>query len=93
VLIDDDQPEVRDLLSDKLRARDKQTEAFASGTELVQLILADGEAVELVVLDLDFGPGEPDGLEILQQIRAARADLPVIILTGKGSVDSAGAAV
>lgn len=93
VLIADDQPEVRDLLSDKLRARGKQTEAFASGTALVQRILADGEAVELVVLDLDFGPGEPDGLEILRQIRAARPDLPVIILTGKGSVDSAVAAV
>lgn len=93
VLIADDQVEVRDLLADKLRARGKQTESFASGRELFSRLGADGEAVELVVLDLDFGAGEPDGLEVLSQIREARPDLPVIILTGKGSVDSAVAAV
>ncbi len=93
VLIADDQVEVRDLLAEKLRARGKQTEAFATGRELLKRLLADGEAVELVVLDLDVGAGEPDGLEILPQIREARPDLPVIILTGKGSVDSAVTAV
>ncbi len=93
VLIADDQREVRDLLADKLRARGKQTEVFSSGRELLSQIEADGEAVELVVLDLDFGAGEPDGLEILQQLRSLRPNLPVIILTGKGSVDSAVAAV
>jgi DNA-binding NtrC family response regulator len=93
VLIADDQREVRDLLAEKLRARGKQTEAFATGRELLRRVVDDGEAVELVVLDLDFGAGEPDGLEILNQIRASRPELPVIILTGKGSVDSAVAAV
>ena len=93
VLIADDQREVRDLLADKLRARGKQTEVFSSGRELLASVKADGETVELVVLDLDFGAGEPDGLEILTQLREVRAELPVIILTGKGSVDSAVAAV
>ncbi|HJP30826.1 MAG TPA: sigma-54 dependent transcriptional regulator [Candidatus Latescibacteria bacterium] len=93
VLIADDQREVRDLLADKLRARGKQIQAFASGRELLSQIATDGEDVELVVLDLDFGAGEPDGLEILTRIREERPNLPVIILTGKGSVDSAVAAV
>ena len=93
VLIADDQREVRDLLADKLRARGKQTESFASGRDLLKQIKIDGEDVELVVLDLDFGAGEPDGLEILRQVREERPNLPVIILTGKGSVDSAVAAV
>ena len=93
VLIADDQQEVRDLLADKLRARGKHTEVFATGTDLVRHLADDGDGVELVVLDLDFGAGEPTGLDALSDIRAARPDLPVIILTGKGSVDSAVAAV
>ncbi|MBT5058718.1 MAG: sigma-54-dependent Fis family transcriptional regulator, partial [Gemmatimonadetes bacterium] len=41
----------------------------------------------------NFGAGEPDGIEILKEIRSFRADLPVILLTGKGSVDAAVEAV
>ncbi|MCH7994143.1 MAG: sigma-54-dependent Fis family transcriptional regulator, partial [Planctomycetes bacterium] len=93
VFIADDQREVRELLADKLRARGKQTKSFASGRDLLKQIEADGEHVELVVLDLDFGAGEPDGLEILTRIREERPNLPVIILPGKGSIDSAVAAV
>jgi len=93
VLIADDQPEVRDLLADKLRARGKEVVAFATGTELVSALDGEGEGVELVVLDLDFGVGEPDGLEALGRIRERHPDVPVIILTGKGSVDAAVEAV
>ena len=93
VLIADDQPEVRELLAGKLRARGKQAEVFPTGTELLDQLAEDGEGVELAVLDLDFGAVEADGLKVLKQIRRLRPDLPVIILTGKGSVDSAVAAV
>ncbi|HCV25001.1 MAG TPA: sigma-54 dependent transcriptional regulator [Candidatus Latescibacteria bacterium] len=93
VLLADDQQEVRDLLADKLRSRGKQAHAFATGRELVQTLRDDGERVELIVLDLDFGAGEPDGIEILKEIRSFRTDLPVILLTGKGSVDAAVEAV
>ena len=93
VLIADDQPEVRELLADKLRGRGKQAEVFHTGTELLDHLAESGEGVELAVLDLDFGALEADGLAVLKQIRKLRPDLPVIILTGKGSVDSAVAAV
>ena len=93
VLIADDQPEVRELLAEKLRARGKRAEVFQTGTELLDHLAEDGEGVELAVLDLDFGAVEADGLTVLKKIRKLRPELPVIILTGKGSVDSAVAAV
>ena len=93
VLIADDQPEVRDLLAEKLRARGKRAEVFHTGTELLDHLAEDGEGVELAVLDLDFGAVEADGLTVLKRIRRLRPELPVIILTGKGSVDSAVTAV
>ncbi len=93
VLIADDQPQVRDLLAAQLRQRGKEVLAFSSATSLVEHLPREEERVELVVLDLDFGAGEPDGIEILKQIKQERAELPVIILTGKGSIDAAVEAV
>ena len=89
VFIADDQPEVLDLLADKLRSRGKVVEAFPSGARLTERLAVDDDGVELVVLDLDFGAGEPDGIEALRRIKEQWPDMPVIILTGKGSVDAA----
>jgi len=93
VLIADDQQELRDLLAEKLRALGKEVISFSSGRRLLGHLEAGPEDVELVVLDLDFGAGEPGGIEILKDIKARCTELPVIILTGKGSVDAAVEAV
>ena len=89
VLIADDQREVRDLLVRKLRARGKEVLDFSSGSALLERLQQAADRVELVVLDLDFGVGEPDGIAVLARIKDALPELPVIILTGKGSVDTA----
>ncbi len=93
VLIADDQAEMRELLGDKLRSLGKEVLAFPRGTDLVERLAKNGEGVELAVLDLDFGVGEADGIEILGQVKELKPDLPVIILTGKGSVEAAVEAV
>lgn len=93
VLIADDQVEVRDMLGQTLRTLGKAVRTFASG-DAVLTYLSDGDdQVELVVLDLDFGAGQPDGIEVLRRIKNVRPQLPVIILTGKGSVEAAVEAV
>ncbi|MSR84426.1 MAG: response regulator [Candidatus Latescibacteria bacterium] len=89
VLIADDQAEVRQLLARKLQERGKQVSVFASGSALVAHLDQKNGEVELVVLDMDFGFGGADGIEILRQLKQRRPDLPVIILTGKGSVEAA----
>lgn len=89
VLVADDQAEVRQLLTRKLQERGKVVGAFATGRALMAELVAAGEGVELAVLDMDFGPGEPDGIEVLRQLKQVRPELPVIILTGKGSVEAA----
>ena len=89
VLIADDQQQVRDLLAAQLGQWGKEVLTFSSGTQLLQHLATQGQESELIVLDLDFGAGEPDGIEILKQIKQKRPDLPVIILTGKGSIDAA----
>ena len=93
VLIADDQPEMRELLAEKLRGLGKEVLAFPTGQRLIGHLDSRVGEVELVVLDLDFGAGELDGLEVLRQIKERWAQLPVIMLTGKGSIDTAVEAV
>ena len=93
VLIADDQRELRAMLAEKLRSLGKEVIAFSNGQRLLGHLAARPTEVELVVLDLDFGVGQPNGLEVLKEIKKRWAELPVIILTGKGSIDLAVEAV
>ncbi|MGY8825291.1 MAG: sigma-54-dependent transcriptional regulator [Candidatus Latescibacterota bacterium] len=93
VLIADDQVEMRELLGEKLRSLGKIVQEFPRGRDLLEHLKKTKEEVELAVLDLDFGAGEADGIEILALVKEVAPDLPVIILTGKGSVDAAVEAV
>ena len=93
VLIADDQRELREMLAEKLRSLGKEVISFSNGQRLLGHLAARPTDVELVVLDFDFGVGQPNGLEVLKEIKKQWAELPVIILTGKGSVDLAVEAV
>ncbi len=87
----DDQAEVRRLLGESFRARGTSVVSFDDGEDAITW-LASNEA-DLVILDLDLGPGRRTGIEICRAIRGRRPDLPIIILTGHGSIDDAVAAV
>ena len=80
VLIVDDDPEVRTVVSWQLEADGFQVfEAPDAGSALVKV---GSPGVDIVILDLSLP--DRDGLETLQSIRK-EGDLPVIILTGRGA--------
>jgi DNA-binding NtrC family response regulator len=87
----DDQAEVRRLLGDVFRARGGTVVSFDDGEDAINW-LGDNDA-HLVILDLDLGPGRRTGIEICRAIRGSHPDLPIIILTGHGTIDDAVAAV
>ena len=87
----DDQAEVRRLLGEVFRARGGNVVGFDDGEDAIAW-LASNDA-DLVVLDLDLGPGRRSGIEICRALHASRAELPIIILTGHGAIDDAVAAV
>ena len=89
----DDQLEVRRLLGDIFKARGRELIGFDNGEEAIAFLRDHVDTVELVVLDLDLGAGRRDGIAVCRDLRAAHADLPIIILTGHGSIDDAVAAV
>ncbi|MBI4575266.1 MAG: sigma-54-dependent Fis family transcriptional regulator [Planctomycetes bacterium] len=85
----DDQKEVRDYLIGDLGRRDYLVDAYPSAEEALARLRRRPEEVALVILDHDLGVGRMDGLEALEVLRREAPELPVILLTGKGSTELA----
>jgi putative nucleotidyltransferase with HDIG domain len=85
VLLVDDDATMSGLLAEFLESSGYRTVRAGSGAEALAR-LAEG-SVSAAVLDLGL-PGM-DGIELSRRIRLTRPDLPIIILTGQGSLDTA----
>ena len=84
VFIVDDDRSVRTALARLMRSAALRAETFASAKEFLDREHPDGPGC--MVLDLSM-PGST-GLELQQDMAAADIDLPIIFLTGHGSVPS-----
>ena len=89
VLVADDQAEVRDWVKELLREQGRTPVETAEAERVAPMVAELGDALSLVILDLDFGSGKMDGLSALMAVRQQGSDVPVLILTGKGSVRAA----
>ncbi|MBW1807945.1 MAG: sigma-54-dependent Fis family transcriptional regulator [Deltaproteobacteria bacterium] len=89
VFVVDDQPEVIELLTELLKEHGKQARGFADGDQALAALKKNDKNVVLMVLDIDLGPNRRNGIEILKDLRVSHPNLPVVILTGKGTVDDA----
>jgi DNA-binding NtrC family response regulator len=85
ILVVDDQEEIRDLLKDVLEQRGSDPVMMSYAEDALEMLRKNAENFDLVILDYDFGH-RMNGLEALPKIKGIRSDLPVIMLTGKGSV-------
>ncbi len=77
VLVVDDDPSVRSMLSDYLQQNDITVAVASSQQETMRLLSM--QRFDLMLLDLRLG--QDDGLDLLRALRA-QSDLPVIIATG-----------
>ncbi len=87
VLIVDDDPDLRELLSASLREAGYHPLTAATAREALEIISGSNGGLGAVVADLKM-PGE-DGLWLLERVKERWPRTPIIILTGYGSVDSA----
>jgi DNA-binding NtrC family response regulator len=87
VLVVDDEPEVRSLLVEHFQERGHEVNALPDGAQAVSEITAHPTKYGIVISDLQL-PGV-DGLGVLAAAKSANPSLPVIIVTGHTTVDSA----
>lgn len=78
ILVIDDDPNIRDLVSEYLSNNDLRVSTGSSGQEMFEVI--EHEAIDLVLLDLKL-PGE-DGMQLARTLRE-QATIPIILLTGR----------
>ena len=88
ILIVEDEQSMRELLAILLKKQGFEVVAVASRAEAARALA--GRAVDLVLTDVQLPDG--DGLEILRHVKAASPGTVVIVITGKGTTETAVAA-
>jgi two-component system, NtrC family, nitrogen regulation response regulator NtrX len=85
ILVIDDEVAIRDSLRMTLEYEGYEFVGAATGQE--GLALAEREAPDLVLLDVKM-PGM-DGLEVLERLRQSNETLPIIVISGHGTISTA----
>jgi len=91
ILIVDDERDIRELVSGVLS--DEGYECRTAGDSTSALAAIDGRRPSLVLLDVWLHGSAMDGLEVLDEIKIREPELPVIIFSGHGNIDTAVSAV
>ncbi|HMX27821.1 MAG TPA: sigma-54 dependent transcriptional regulator [Blastocatellia bacterium] len=89
VLIVDDDPEFGLVAQSLVEVEGLSAQLVANGEEA--LAVCGAKACDVVLLDLMLG--DVSGLDVLRQIRQVAVNLPVIVVTAHGSMESAAEAV
>lgn len=91
ILIVDDERDIRDLVAGVLS--DEGYSCRTAGDSTGALSAIDERRPSLVLLDVWLHGSDMDGLEVLDAIKAREPELPVIIFSGHGNIDTAVSAV
>jgi two-component system nitrogen regulation response regulator NtrX len=91
ILIVDDERDIRDLVAGVLS--DEGYECRTAGDSTSALEMIDQRRPSLVLLDVWLHGSPMDGLEVLDAIKAREPELPVIIFSGHGNIDTAVSAI
>lgn len=91
ILIVDDERDIRDLVAGVLS--DEGYECRTAGDSNTALEMIDQRRPSLVLLDVWLHGSPMDGLEVLDAIKAREPELPVIIFSGHGNIDTAVSAI
>ncbi|MBV1687157.1 sigma-54 dependent transcriptional regulator [Novosphingobium sp. G106] len=91
ILIVDDERDIRELVAGVLS--DEGYDCRTAGDSQSALDAVDQRRPSLVLLDVWLHGSAMDGLEVLDALKAREPDLPVIIFSGHGNIDTAVAAI
>jgi two-component system response regulator AtoC len=89
ILVVDDEPKMRRVLEIMLQKMGHRVLCAANGREALEVFA--GNAVDLVMSDLRMP--EMDGIALLGQLRAQGSDVPVMVITAHGTIETAVAAM
>jgi CheY-like chemotaxis protein len=91
VLVVDDEPDVEVLFRQQFRRElrgGRFTMEFAQSAATALERITDAEAVSLILILSDINMPGMSGLELLPKARAARPDVPIIMITAYGDAET-----
>ena len=91
VLVVDDEPDVELLFRQQFRhdlRAGRFTMEFAQSGEMALQRIADATGVSLILILLDINMPGMSGLELLPKAKAARPDVPILMITAYGDADA-----
>ncbi|GLK75675.1 sigma-54-dependent Fis family transcriptional regulator [Methylopila jiangsuensis] len=91
ILIVDDEADIRELVAGILQDEGHGTRTARNSDEALAEVAK--RRPQLVFLDIWLQGSKLDGLEILDQIHAEHPDLPVVMISGHGNIETAVAAI
>ena len=91
ILIIDDEADIRDLVAGILEDEGHQARTAANADAALQEIAT--RRPSLVFLDIWIQGSRLDGLQLLDVIKEQHADLPVVMISGHGNIETAVSAI
>ncbi len=91
ILIIDDESDIRGLIQGLLEDEGYATREAATDERSYEQI--ETKVPDLVVLDIWLQGSRDDGLEILEKIKGAHPEVPVIMISGHGTIETAVSAI
>ena len=91
LLIVDDEPDIRGIMSDILRDEGYDCREAANSNGALRAI--EERLPNLVILDIWLEGGEKEGLDVLEVIARNHPNLPVVMISGHGNIETAVSAI
>ncbi len=87
ILIVDDESDIRELIAGILSDEGYETRLASTDTQALASVAM--RRPSLVILDIWLRGSKLDGIEILQKIRSQHDDVPVVMISGHGNIETA----
>jgi two-component system nitrogen regulation response regulator NtrX len=91
ILVVDDEFDIRELIGGILEDEGHEVRSAADSSSALQAVRR--RKPSLVILDIWLRGSELDGIEVLERLKEIDQDLPVIVISGHGTVETAVAAI
>jgi two-component system nitrogen regulation response regulator NtrX len=91
ILIVDDEADIRNLVQGILEDEGYSTREAKNSTEVYEMVK--GRIPSLVILDIWLQGSQDDGLEILKKLKTQYPFMPVVMISGHGTIETAVSAI
>ena len=90
VFIADDNLDFCSTIADIVESNGYETYTIQDPEEALNYLKKNNKKVGVLLLDIEFGPdAKLNGIEVLEQTRRLYPTIPVVMITGKGTIDTA----